>query len=139
MFTYSNNKFPEILSCVINMFDQSSCLFIFFILYPKCFFGFVQTPQDSPTVADRRPAQPRPLHPEFSSYHQPQTKSICRRPNLPNFGNDHLLPSHKVQYPPDPRFSTPTNSSLANGKSIQCIITHFFCLQILFTFFKFAF
>lgn len=72
------------------------------------------TPQDSPTVADRRPAQPRPLHPEFSSYHQPQTKSICRRPNLPNFGNDHLLPSHKVQYPPDPRFSTPTNSSLAN-------------------------
>ncbi|XP_029643857.1 nuclear pore complex protein Nup153 isoform X1 [Octopus sinensis] len=63
------------------------------------------SPHESPVVGDRRPAQPRPLHPEYTNYHQ-QVKAVSRRSAMTGYAADHMPGNHEMQYPPGPRYST---------------------------------
>ncbi|XP_014787467.1 nuclear pore complex protein Nup153 isoform X2 [Octopus bimaculoides] len=63
------------------------------------------SPHENPVVGDRRPAQPRPLHPEYTNYHQ-QVKAVSRRSAMTGYAADHMPSNHEMQYPPGPRYST---------------------------------
>lgn len=65
----------------------------------------LQSPHENPVVGDRRPAQPRPLHPEYTNYHQ-QVKAVSRRSAMTGYAADHMPSNHEIQYPPGPRYST---------------------------------
>ncbi|GAB1601620.1 nuclear pore complex protein Nup153-like isoform X1 [Argonauta hians] len=60
---------------------------------------------ESTGVGDRRPAQPRPLHPEYTNYHQ-QMKAVSRRSAMTGYSSDHVTVNHEMQYLPGPRYSS---------------------------------